>query len=404
MARTFRALRNRNYRLFWFGQLVSLCGSWMQTTAIAWLVLKELHAGGTGLGLVVAVQFLPTLLGGSWAGVIADRFDKRGILLATQSSMAVFATAMAVLTLTGAVQLWMVYALAAAMGVATMFDNPTRQAFVTEMVGPDDLANAVGLNSAGFNVARIAGPAIAGLLIATVGTGFCFAVNAVSFLAVIGGLLAMCPHELFRTSPVAKAKGQVREGLRYALSVPELRLALGLLAIVGTFAMNFTVIIPLVAKNLFHGDASTLGWLTAVMGLGSLAGALFVASRARPTPGLLVLSSILLGVLMCADALAPTLAWEYVTMAATGMATISFMSTCNATVQLASRPDMRGRVMALYMVLFLGSTPVGGPIVGFVGQHYGAQWSLLLGGVPSILAGLALLRPLRLAAPKAAPA
>jgi len=285
MARTFRALHNRNYRLFWFGQLVSLSGSWMQTTAIAWLVLKDLHAGGTGLGLVVAVQFLPTLLGGSWAGVLADRFDKRTILVATQSAMAVFAGAMAVLTLTGTVQLWMVYTLAAAMGVATMFDNPTRQAFVTEMVGPDDLANAVGLNSAGFNVARIAGPAIAGLLIATVGTGSCFAFNAASFLAVIGGLLAMRPDELFRTERVAKAKGQVREGLRYALSVPELRLALGLLAIVGTFAMNFTVVIPLVAKNLFHGDASTLGWLTAVMGLGSLVGALFVASRARPTPG-----------------------------------------------------------------------------------------------------------------------
>jgi MFS family permease len=395
MRRTFRALRNRNYRLFWYGQLVSLCGSWMQTTAIAWLVLKDLHAGGTGLGLVVAVQFLPTLLGGSWAGVLADRFDKRRILVATQSAMAVFAGTMAVLTFTGAVRLWMVYALAGAMGMATMFDNPTRQAFVTEMVGPDDLANAVGLNSAGFNVARIAGPAIAGLLIATVGTGWCFAINASSFLAVIGGLLAMRPHELFRSPPVAKAKGQVRAGLRYALSVPELRLALGLLAIVGTFAMNFTVIIPLVAKNLFQGDASTLGWLTAVMGLGSLAGALFVASRARPTPGLLVLSAIILGAMMCADAAAPNLAWEYVTMAATGVAAISFMSTCNATVQLASRPDMRGRVMALYMVLFLGSTPVGGPIVGWVGQHYGAQWSLLLGGIPSILAGLALLRPLR---------
>ena len=404
MARTFRALRNRNYRLFWFGQLVSLCGSWMQTTAIAWLVLKDLHAGGTGLGLVVAVQFLPTLLGGSWAGVIADRFDKRKILFATQSSMAVFAGAMAALTLTGAVQLWMVYALAAAMGVATMFDSPTRQAFVTEMVGPDDLANAVGLNSAGFNVARIAGPAVAGLLIATVGTGYCFAINAVSFLAVLGGLLAMHSDELFRTSPVARAKGQVREGLRYALSVPELRMALGLLAIVGTFAMNFTVVIPLVAKNLFKGDASTLGWLTAVMGIGSLVGALFAASRARPTPGLLVLSSIALGVLMCADALAPTLGLEYLTMAVTGVAVIIFMSTCNALVQLASRPDMRGRVMALYMVLFLGSTPVGGPIIGWVGQHYGGQWSLLLGGIPSILAGLLLLRPLRLAAPKAVPA
>ncbi|HWW52874.1 MAG TPA: MFS transporter [Acidimicrobiales bacterium] len=388
MRRTFRALRNRNYRLFWFGQLVSLCGSWMQTTAIAWLVLKDLHAGGTVLGLVVAVQFLPTLVGGSWAGVIADRFDKRRILLGTQSFMALSAGTMAVLTLTGTVTLWMVFALAAAMGMATMFDNPTRQAFVTEMVGPDDLANAVGLNSAGFNVARILGPAIAGILIATAGTGICFALNAGSFIAVIGGLAAMRTQDLYRAAPVAKAKGQIREGLRYALSVPELRMALGLLAVVGTFAMNFTVLIPLVAKNLFHGNASTLGWLTAVMGVGSLIGALFVASRARPTPGLLASAAIALGVLMCAAAVAPTLAWEYLAFAFTGVAAISFMSTCNATVQLASRPDMRGRVMALYMVLFLGSTPVGGPIVGWVGQHFGAQWSLALGGVPSILVGL----------------
>jgi MFS family permease len=390
---TFRSLRNRNYRLFWFGQLVSLCGTWMQTVALGWLVL-ELHGRGSTLGLVVAAQFVPTLVAGPWGGLLADRFDKRRILVTTQTFLAVIAAVLAGLTLAGVVRLWMLYVISLATGVVAVFDNPTRQAFVTEMVGPKELANAVGLNSAEFNAARIVGPAIAGALILAVGTGMCFAINAVSFVAVIAGLVAMRRDELFTSAPVTRAKGQVRAGLRYALSVPELRMALALLAVVGTFAMNFTVVLPLLAKDTFHGNAATYGLLSTAMGLGSLIGALWTAHRARPTGPLLVGSSAALGVLMVVAAIAPSLAWEYGVIAVTGLAAIAFMSTCNSTIQLNSRADMRGRVMALYMVLFLGSTPIGGPIVGWVAQQYGARWSLVLGGVASLVGALAVSRTL----------
>jgi MFS family permease len=393
---TFRSLRTRNYRLFAIGQLVSLIGSWMQTVGIGWLVLNHLHASGTQLGLVIAVQFLPMLIGGPWAGVIADRFDKRVILLATQTSMALLAGVLAVLTLTDAIRLWMVFVLVLAVGVATMFDNPTRQSFVTEMVGSEDLANAVGLNSTVFNAARIVGPAVAGVVILGVGTGWCFALNAVSFVAVIGGLAAMRPAELYRGVPVTRAKGQIREGFRYARSVPELWVTLGMVAVIGTFTMNFTVILPLIAKVTFHGDAGTYGLLSAVMGGGSLVGALFAAGRARPTHRLLAVASLALGLTVLGAAAAPTLRWEELLLALSGAAAITFMSTANATLQLNSRPEMRGRVMALYMVLFLGSTPIGGPIVGWIGQHAGARWSFVVGGVASLvgaaMAGVPFLR------------
>jgi MFS family permease len=382
---TFRSLRNRNYRLFWFGQLVSLVGSWMQTVALSWLVLAQLHGGGSMLGLLAAVQFTPMLVGGPWAGLVADRFDKRTILIATQSSAAVLAGILAAFTLAHATTLPIVFAIAFCTGIVTMFDTPTRQAFVTEMVGTDDVANAVGLNSAIFNTARIVGPAVAGGLIVAVGTGICFAINAVSFVAVIAGLVAMRPSELYRSPALRRAKGQVRDGFRYAARVYELRTALILMAVIGTFAMNFTVVLPLIAKITFHGNAGTYGWLSAIMGLGSLFGALVAASRSRPTMLLLAGAAVALGVLMLGSAAAPTLAWEYAAIMFTGGAAITFMSTCNSTIQLNSRPDMRGRVMALYMMLFLGSTPIGGPIVGWIGQHFSPRWSMAVGGIASVI-------------------
>jgi MFS family permease len=391
---TFRSLHSRNYRLFFFGQLVSLCGTWMQTVAIGWLVLKSLHGSGTTLGLIVAVQFLPTLVGGSWAGVIADRRNKRHIIIVTQSAMAVIAALLAVLTLTGVVRIWMVFAITLALGVATMFDNPTRQSFVTEMVGPEDLANAVGLNSAMFNAARVVGPALAGGLILAVGTGICFAFNAVSFVAVIGGLLVMRPAELFTSPPVARAKGQIREGLRYALQVPELRSTLTMVALIGTFSMNFTVVLPLIAKNTFHGDAGVYGLLSAAMGVGALAGSLVIARKSGSGPGLLIAAAGALGVSMCLAGAAPTLLFEYFLIGLAGMTTIAFMTTANITVQMTSRPDMRGRVMAFYMVLVLGSTPIGGPLVGWVAQEFGARWSLVLGGVAAGVAAAGAARTL----------
>ena len=394
-AAIFRSLHNRNYRLFFFGQLISLIGSWMQTTAVAWLVLHTLHATGTTLGLVVAVQFLPMLIGGSWAGVIADRFDKRHILLGTQTSMAVLAAVLAVLTLSGVITLPMVFALVLGIGIATMFDNPTRQAFVTEMVGSEDLTNAVGLNSTIFNAARVMGPAVAGLLILAVGTGICFALNAVSFLAVIAGLAAMRPEELHRSRPVPRAKGQIRAGLRYARSVPSLWLTLIMVAVIGTFSMNFIVIIPLIAKVTFNGNSGTYGLLASSMGLGALFGALFAARRSAPTPRLLAGAALSLGVAMLAAALAPTLWWEVLCMIACGATAITFMATANATLQLSSRADMRGRVMALYMVLFVGSTPIGGPIVGWIAQHSNPRWSLVLGGVAGLVGAAVALAPAR---------
>jgi MFS family permease len=385
---TFSSLHNRNFRLFWSGQLVSLTGSWMQTTAMAWLVLNQLHSHGTVLGLLVAVQFTPTLVGGPWAGLVADRRDKRKILLFTQSSAAVLAGALAVLTLTGVVRLWMVFAIMLLVGVVTMFDSPARQSFITEMVGKGDVANAVGLNSAIFNAARIVGPAVAGGLILAGGTGVCFALNSVSFVAVIAGIVAMRPADLFRGEPAERARGQVRAGFRYAMSVPELKMTLAMVAIVGTFAMNFTVVLPLIAKVTFHGNAGAYGLLTAAMGAGALVGALVAATRARPTVHLLTGAAIALGVCMLAAASAPTLAVEFAVIAVTGGAAILFMSTCNATLQLNSRSDMRGRVIALYMVLFLGSTPIGGPIVGWIGQYASPRWGMAVGGIASLLAGI----------------
>jgi MFS family permease len=383
---TFRSLHTRNFRLFWSGQLLSLVGSWMQTTALVVLVTYKLHANGTSLGFVVASQFLPTLLAGPWGGLAADRFDKRRILLTTQTTLAVLAAVLGAVTLAGAVDLWMVYVISTAIGVVAVFDNPTRQAFVTDMVGADQLANAVGLNSAAFNTARIAGPALAAAIIAVTGTGWCFVLNAVSFAAVIAGLLAMHPTDLYSAPPARRGKGQVREGLRYAASVPELRITLAMLALVGTFAMNFTVVLPLVAKFTFHGTASTLAWMLVTMGVGSLFGALMVAGRARPTGTFLLAASAALGVLMIGAALAPTLGWEYVLVALAGVAAIAYMSTTNALLQLASRPEMRGRVMAIYMVLFLGSTPIGSPIVGWIGQHASPRWSLAVGGAAALIA------------------
>lgn len=387
---TFRSLRIRNYRLFFFGQLVSLIGTWMQSVALGWLVYT-ITKSPTQIGVVIAIQFVPTLLGSIHGGLIADRFDKRKVLFCTQTALAVQAVALAAVTLGGLASLPVLYALAFTQGMAITVDNPTRQSFVTEMVGTPELTNAVGLNSAMFNMARILGPAVGGVLIDAIGVGTCFALNAVSFIAVIGGLAMMRPQELFRGAPAPRARGQLREGMRYAWEEPTLRLVLGMIAIIGTLAMNFTVILPVVAKQVFGGNAGTYGFMSAVMGVGALAGALVAASRSKPTIRLLAVAATAFGTAMLADALAPTLGLEMLALALTGVASITFMSTANATVQLTSRPEMRGRVMSLYMLLFLGSTPIGGPIVGAIGERWGARWSLAIGGVSCIVAAIGTL-------------
>ena len=385
--RTFRSLRIRNFRLFFFGQLVSMSGTWMQSVAQAWLVLK-LTGSGIALGVVTALQFLPILLFGVWGGVIADRVDKRRALIATQAGMGAVSAVLALVTAMGVVELWMVYVCAVLLGVANMIDSPTRQAFVTEMVGPSEVANAVGLNSAMFNAARVIGPSLAGALIVTVGIWPSFAINAVSFAAPIGALLAMRTSELVRLPPVLRAKGQAREGLRYVWQNDTLRSTVLLVALIGTFALNFTITMPLMAKDVFGRGAGTFGLMTSFMAVGSMIGALAVAARSRPTPGLLVGAAVSFGLLMFAAATAPTLGLELLVLPFFGAASITFMATANSTLQLNSSTEMRGRVMALYVVVFLGSTPIGGPIVGWVAERWGPRAGLALGGVACLIGAL----------------
>jgi MFS family permease len=383
--RTFRSLSVRNYRLFFFGQLVSLTGTWMQQLAQDWLVLR-LTNRALPVGVTTALQFLPVLLFAVWGGLAADRLDKRKLLVATQSAMGVLALVLGVLTLTGSIRLWMVYCLAFLLGCATAFDMPARQAFVTEMVGPEQVSNAIGLNSAVFNSARVIGPAVAGVLIATVGIATAFLLNALSFVAVIGGLLAMDPAELHRGALAPRARGQVRDGLRYLWGTPVLRSTLLLLTVVGTLGLNSRVVLPLVARFSFHGGPGTYGTLASVMAAGAVVGALAAASRARPTRRLLLGSAGAFGVLSLAAAAAPTLGWELVVLAPVGATTITFLATANSTLQLGSSPEMRGRVMSLYGVVFLGSTPIGSLVVGWLAERYGARSGFVLGGVTSLAA------------------
>ena len=386
--RTFHSLRVRNYRLFFFSQLISLSGTWMQTTAQSWLVLNLTGESGAGfaLGLMMALQFLPLLLFGVWGGVIADRLDKRKTLVWTQSAAAVLAVALWLIVLTGVVQLWMIYVLAFFLGVVTVFDNPARQAFVIEMVGPDDVTNAVGLNSAVFNGARLVGPAIAGVLIHAIGISPSFLVNALSFIPVVAALVAMRTRELHQRTPLPREKGQIREGLRYAWSSPVLRSTLLLVTVVATFGFNFIIVLPLLAKYEFHGGAGLYGTLFAVMAGGSLIGALFAAGRARPNQRTLVGSAVAFSLLALVVAVAPNVVAAMVALVPMGAFSMVFIATANSTLQLETRHEMRGRVMALYALVFLGSTPIGGPIIGWISQQWGARAGLFVGGALSLLA------------------
>jgi MFS family permease len=384
-ARTFRSLAVRNYRLYFAGQVVSVSGTWMQQIAQGWLVLR-LTNSGVALGTVTALQFLPVLLVGAWGGVIADRFDKRSLLFGTQSVAGVLALVLGLLTLTGEIRLWMVYVLAATLGCVTAVDNPTRQAFVREMVGPTDVPNAVSLNSVTMNASRVIGPAVAAVLIVTVGLAPCFLINAASYGAVLVGLCLMRPHELLGTGTVARAKGQLRAGLRYAWSTPELRHPLLMMVVIGTLAYEFQVTLPIMARFTFHGGAGAYGVMTSCMAAGAVVGGLAVAHRERPTSRSLMTAAVAFGLLILAVAAAPDLAAALVFLVLMGAASISFIAMANSTLQLRADPSMRGRVMALYAVAFLGSTPIGAPVVGAVAQAWGARAALALGGVATLVA------------------
>lgn len=391
--RTFRSLRVRNFRLFIGGQLLSSIGTWMQWVAAPWLVLK-LTDSGVALGIDTALGALPILLFGAWGGVLADRVDNRRIQVWTQSLYAVLALVLFALDATDVVQVWHVYLLSFLTGVVGAVDMPTRQTFYLEMVGPEDLTNAMSLNTATFTGSRIVGPVIAGAMIGAVGTAPVFLVNALTYLAVVAALLSMRTSELHPRERAARTRGQVREALRYVRRTPALALPLVLMAVVFTLSFNFSVLVPLLSVRAFHGDAGTFGGLLALMGIGSLAGALVLASRSSgSTPIRLSWFSIALGLTTLLLAWAPSLSVARLVIPLTGAAAIGFMITGNSTLQLRSAEELRGRVMALYTVVFIGSTPIGGPIAGVVGEHLGPRIGLGGGAAVAVLAGLwALLR------------
>jgi MFS family permease len=384
--RTFHSLgHSRNFRLFFVGQAVSVTGTWMQMVATAWLVLR-ITGSGVALGIDTALAFGPILLLGPLGGVIADRFDKRRILIATQFAYGILAIALWGLVASDVVQLWMVYGLSFLQGVVTSIDNPTRQSFYSEMVRPRDLTNAVSLNGAVMTGTRIIGPALAGVLIAGVGMEWCFLINGLSYLAVIASLSVMDKGEL-RPNRSRLGSGAIREGLRYVWRTDALRRPLLLMSVLFLFSFNYSVLLPLLAERTFNGNAGTLGLLFSVMGVGSLGGALAMAGRANPSERRLALAAIVVGVVTILVSLAPTLDLAVAGMIPLGAASVAFFVTANSTLQLTARPEMRGRVMALYGMVFLGSTPFGGPVAGWLGEHFDARVGLAVGGLMALATG-----------------
>jgi len=367
------------------GQSISLVGTWMQMIGQSWLVL-QLTGSATALGIVAAVQTLPILLLSPYAGVLVDRRAKRRVLLITQMVMALLALTLGLLTLTHAVRLWMVMVIAGGLGLATCVDNPARQAFVPEIVGTDLVANAISLNSAMVNAARAVGPALGGVLIVSVGVGACFLFNTVSFVAVIIALATMKQELLHPAVTSVHAPGQLLEGLRYVRRTPRLLTPLLMMALIGALSYEFQVVLPVLAKNTFHGNADAYGFFTAAFGVGAVIGGLAVASR-RPT-GMrsVAVAAGAFGLTMLVAAVAPTLATEVLALATVGAGSVAFMSRGNTMLQLTADETMRGRVMALWAVAFLGTTPIGGPIVGYVAQHASPRWGLALGGLAALTA------------------
>jgi len=382
---TFSSLHVRNYRLYYIGQIISTTGTFMQSIAQAWLVLK-LTNSGAALGLATALQYLPILFLGPYGGIMADRISKRKILYFTQSVSGVLALILGVLVATGLVRVWMVYILASCLGMVTVFDNPTRQTFYIELVGPDNLRNAVTLYSTLVNLARIIGPAIAGGLIAVFGLAPCFIINGLSYAAVVIMLGMMHADELLITPPMPRAKGQLQEGFKYVVSTPILGSTLLMMAIIGTLTFEFQVSLPLIAQFTFRGDASSYAFLTASMGLGAAMGGIFFASRKGITPYKLVSASLLFGLAVLAAAFMPSLLLSGLALVLVGICSINFSSLGNSTLQLQSSPQMRGRVMSFWSMAFLGSTTIGGPIVGWFAEAAGARWGLALGGLAALVA------------------
>jgi len=390
--RTFRSFSTRNYRLFYVGQLVSLSGTACQVVALSWVVYR-LSDSAVALGTVTGLSLLPMLLVGPWGGLLADRFDKRRVLMVANAGLAVLATLLATVTLLGSVQLWQLYVLAFLSGLGSAVEIPTRQAFVNELVGPEQLSNAIGLNSALFNAGRIVGPAVAAGLLALAGGGWCFAVNAATFLAVIEAYRRMRPAELRRGQRQGARRGQVLAGLRYAWGEPVLRRTLGLVGLVSLVSFNFPIILPVLAERSYGGGSALYSALTATMALGSVVGALVVAGRRQPSDRVLLVTGLAFGLLLAATASTTSLVLVLPLFALAGGAGIAFFSTANARVQTASAGELRGRVMALYALVFLGTTPLAAPVVGWMVQRFGARAALGGGGLSAMVAVAAVLVP-----------
>jgi MFS family permease len=394
-SKTFAALSVRNYRLFFIGQLISVSGTWMQSVAQGWLVL-QLTGSSVDLGFAIALQYVPILLFGAYGGLVADRHEKRRILYCTQSAAGVLALGLGILMSTHHVNVDTVYVFACLLGVVNLFDVPARQAFVQEMVGRDLIANAVSLNSALMNSGRVIGPGIAAGLIALVGTAACFYSNAGSYLAVLLALALMRKSELLPMQTVQRQPGQLRLGLRYVFDTPLLRNVIIAVAVVGTFAFNFTVTLPLLAHITFHQKSATqYGLLMGSMGVGAVIGGLSVAHRSRPTPKLLATLSVAFGLCMTLVAFAPTILWAELALIPTGACSIAFISTANSTLQLNSGQQMRGRVMSLYSTAFLGTTPFGAPLVGILIAASNPRIGIFLGALLTLLTGLWLVLVLK---------
>jgi MFS family permease len=385
----FRSLAVPNYRRYFIGQIVSLSGNWMQIVAEMWLVLRLTNSSFI-VGLTAALQFVPMLLAGAWGGLLADRVSKRRLLMITQALMAIPALALWALATSGQAQAWMVLALVFVRGAVNAIDNPARQAFVMEMVGRDRVVNAVSLNSLIVHSARIVGPALAGGVIAAIGVAPCFLLNALSFGAMLVALRLIDPHELLTSKPARREPGQLRSALRHVAQTPALRVSLAAMALVGTLSFNFQVTLPLMARFAFHGNAATYALLTSAMALGAVSGALASGVRQRIEPSLLAGAAALFGVSSLAAAAAPTLGLEIAALAVTGAASVTFAAGINSTLQLEAAPAMRGRVMALYSVVFLGSTPIGAPISGWLAGTAGPRSALVLAGIAAVLGGVFL--------------
>jgi MFS family permease len=391
----FGSLRVRNYRLFASGQVISNIGTWMQRIAQDWLVLTLTNKSPVALGIAAALQFLPALLFTLWAGLLADRLDKRKLLIIVQTGMAGSALVLGVLDVTGLVQLWQVYLLCFVLGAFAAADMPTRQSFVGEMVGGEHLTNAVALNSSIFNLARVIGPALAGLMIVWVGTGWVFLVNAISTVAVIAQLIRMNTAELHRNPVMPRARGQLREALRYVRGRPNVLSVLVVIFFVSTFAFTFFATLAIMAANVFHREADAYGLLSTLLAVGTLTGALLAArrsTRGRPSPRLLMGAAFGFGVLEVVAGLMPSYLTFGLALIPVGIFMMTFMTTANSTIQLSVSPEMRGRVMGLYMLVFIGGNPIGAPMVGWLAAQFGGRSPIVIGGVIAAVSALVCLR------------